>query len=85
MEENIRKAHCAFFHFGSIGVFQGDISPMSSKEVIESCVMPVLFYGSENWILTDVDEEVRSFSCRASQESPEVAQIVLLMFLMFLR
>ena len=54
VEENIRKAHRAFFHFGSIGVFQGDISPLSSKEVIEACVMPVLLYGSENWVLTDV-------------------------------
>ena len=35
-------------------VFQGDISPLSSKEVIEACVMPVLLYGSENWVLTDV-------------------------------
>ena len=41
-EENIQKACQAFFHFGSIGVFQGDISPLSSREVIESCVMPVL-------------------------------------------
>ena len=29
------KARCAFFHYGSIGVFQGDISPLSSREVIE--------------------------------------------------
>ena len=39
--------------YGSIGVFQGDTSPLSSREVIESCVMPVLLYGSENWILTE--------------------------------
>ena len=36
------------------GVFQRDISPLSSKEVIESCVMPVLLYDSEKWIMTDV-------------------------------
>ena len=54
VEENIKKARRAFFHYGSIGVFQGDIGPLSSKEVIESCVMPVLLYGSENWILTEV-------------------------------
>ena len=44
VEENIRKARRAFFHFESIRVFQGDISPLSSKEVIyiESYVMPVL-------------------------------------------
>ena len=28
------------------------ISPLS-REVIESCVTPVLLYGSENWILMD--------------------------------
>ena len=33
--------------------FQGDISPLSSKEVIETWVMPVLLYGSEIWILTE--------------------------------
>ena len=51
--ENIRKAHRAFFHYGSIGVFQGDICPLSSRAVLESCVMPVLLYGAENWIMTD--------------------------------
>lgn len=25
--ENIMKARCVFFHYGSIGVFQGDLSP----------------------------------------------------------
>ena len=45
-----------------IGVFQGDISPLSSREVIESCVMPVLLYGSENWILTEaLVERLESF------------------------
>ena len=33
IDENIRKASRAFFHFGSIGVFQGDISPLSSRAV----------------------------------------------------
>ena len=53
VEENIQKARCAFFQYGSIGIFQGDVSPLSSREVIESCVMPVLLYASENWILTE--------------------------------
>ena len=62
VEENVQKARRAFFHFGSIGAFQGDISPLSSREVIESCVMPVLLYGSENWILTDaLMERLESF------------------------
>ena len=53
VDENIQKARRAFFHFGSIGVFQGDLSPLSTKSVIETCVVPILLYGSENWILTD--------------------------------
>ena len=35
------------------GVFQGGISHLSSKKVIGSCVMLVLLYGCENWIVTD--------------------------------
>ena len=62
IEENVQRARRAFFHFGSIGVFQGDISPLSSREVIESCVMPVLLYGSENWILSEaLLERLESF------------------------
>ena len=53
MEENILKARRAFFHYGSIGVFQGDIRPLSSRSVLECCVIPILMYGSENWILTE--------------------------------
>ena len=42
-----------FFHFGSIGMFQNDVSPLSSRAVLESCVMPVLLFGCENWILSE--------------------------------
>ena len=37
--------------FGNIGVYQGDWSPLSAWSVVEVCVMPVVMYGSENWIL----------------------------------
>ena len=53
VEENIKKARRAFFHYGSIGIFQGDLSPLSSRQVLEMCVLPVLLYGSENWIMTE--------------------------------
>ena len=52
VDENIKKARRAFFNFGSIGVFQGSLNPLSSASVIETCVMPILLYGAENWILT---------------------------------
>ena len=38
--------------YGSLGAFQGDISPLSSRSVFEVCVLPVLLYGSDNWVLT---------------------------------
>ena len=45
VEENIQKARRAFFHFGSIGAFQDDLSPLSIRSVVETCVVPVLLYG----------------------------------------
>ena len=42
------KPEEAFF-IGPIGVFQCDLSPLSSCAIMESCVMPVLLYGCENW------------------------------------
>jgi len=51
VEENLQKAHWAFFIFWRIGAFQHNISPLSSREIIETFVTPVLLYGSDNWIL----------------------------------
>ena len=53
IDENIYKARRAFFCYGSIGAFQGDLNPLSSKAIIDTCVMPMLLFGSENWILSD--------------------------------
>ncbi len=36
----------------SMGVFQGSLNPLSSTSAIDCCVIPVLLYGAENWILT---------------------------------
>ena len=49
----MRKACRTFFLFGSIGVFHGDLSPLSSVSILETCVVPILLYGSENWIMTE--------------------------------
>ena len=37
----------------SIGVFQCDISPLSSRSVLDCCVIPILMHGSENWIVDE--------------------------------
>ena len=62
VEENIRKAHKSFFHYGSLGAFQGDLSPLSTRSIIETCVMPILLFGSENWIVSGgILEQLESF------------------------
>ena len=50
-EERIQKARRAFFQYGSISAFQGDLSPVSTCSLVEHCVHPVVLYGVENWIL----------------------------------
>ena len=52
VDENIKKARRAFFHYGSIGAFQGDLSPLSSRSILDACVMPILLYRCENWLMT---------------------------------
>ena len=62
VEENIRKAHKSFFHYGSLGAFQGDLSPLSTKSIIETRVMPILLFGSENWIVSKtILDQLESF------------------------
>ena len=36
-----------------MGAFQGKLNPLSGKTIFDTCVIPVLLFGSENWILTD--------------------------------
>ena len=43
--ENISKARKAFFSFGCMGVFLGKLNPLSSRSVVEVCVMSVLTFG----------------------------------------
>ena len=46
VEYNCSKARRAFFAYGGIGGFQGDLSPMASRSIINTCVLPVPLYGS---------------------------------------
>ena len=62
VEENIRKAHKSFFHYGSLGAFQGDLSHLSTRSIIQTCVMPILLFGSENWIVSgSILKQLESF------------------------
>ena len=46
--ERINKVRSAFF---SHWAFHGLLKPLSSRSLIECCIIPVLMYGSESWVL----------------------------------
>ena len=48
----VQKARKAYFQYGSIYAFQGKLSPVSCCSIVETCVLPVLLYGVENWVLS---------------------------------
>ena len=35
-----------------MGLFKGDLSPLSGRSMVETCILPILLYGIENWCLT---------------------------------
>ena len=51
VSENIDKARRAFFALGRLGAFQGDLNPLSSCSIFETCIIPTLLYGCETWLL----------------------------------
>ena len=51
VSERIKKARAAFFSHGQLGAFHGLLNPLSSRSIVESCILPVLMYGSESWVL----------------------------------
>lgn len=53
VDENIVKARKAFFASGCLGTFQGQLNPLSSRSIYITCIVPVLLYGCENWILNE--------------------------------
>ena len=48
----VQKARRAFFQYGSIYAFQGKLSPLSCSSIVETCILPILFYGVENWFMS---------------------------------
>ena len=51
IEENIVKARKQFFALGSSGCFLGSCNPLTAKSIFETCALPTLLYGAENWLL----------------------------------
>ena len=52
IEHNVLKARKSFFAYGSMGLFKGDLSPLSGRSMVETCILPILLYGIENRCLT---------------------------------
>ena len=51
----IRKARRSFFSYGSLEAFQGKLNPLTGRAIYETCVIPILLYSCENWILSDTN------------------------------
>ena len=51
VQENICKARKAFFAYGKIDAFHGHLNPLSATSIFKTCVVPILLYGSETWLL----------------------------------
>ena len=74
IEHNIKNARKCFFAMGSKGVFHGIANPLTSKTIIDTCVMPTCLSGCENWILNEpLLESLEAFQgfvgCRALELS----------------
>ncbi len=59
VQENISKARRAFFALGSLGAFQGDLNPLSSRSIFETSVIPILLYGCETWLLDSSSSSIK--------------------------
>ena len=65
---NITKARKTFFGLGSTGVFHGDLNPLSSSNIYETCVLPILLYGCETWLLdSSCLQALEKFQCEIGQ------------------
>ena len=61
---NIAKARKAFFGLGSTKAFHGNLNPLSSSNIFEICVLPVLLYGCETWLLdSSCTQALEKFQC----------------------
>ena len=45
----IHQLSATFRWLGSLFQFRADLSPLSSRSVVETCILPVFVYGAKNW------------------------------------
>ena len=73
IEDRIQKARKAFFQLGSVYAFQGSLSPVSASAIVQTCVLPILLYGVENWVMSSESTK------KLERFQGEVAKIILQM------
>ena len=49
----INSACRAFFAYGVKGSFHGQVNPVTGRVILETCSLPILLYGSQNWFITE--------------------------------
>ena len=72
-EDRIQKARKAFFQLGSVYAFQGSLSPVSSPSIVQSCVLPILLYGVENWVMSS--ESIKKLECFQGEVAKRILQM----------
>ena len=73
VQNRIRRACKAYFQFGSIYAFQGKLSPASCCSIVETCVLPILLHGVENWALSP--ESIRMLECFQGEIAKRILQL----------
>ena len=64
VHENVSKARKAVFALGNIGAFHGSLNPLSGRSIFETCIVPILLYSCETWLLDSSTMKVlESFQC----------------------
>ena len=76
IEHNVTKARKSFFAYGSIGVYQGAISPLSCHSPIKTCHANPPLWMWKLVPLWQFNEGSELFSWWALQKSVEVAKMV---------
>ena len=73
VHDRIQKARKAFFQYGSIYAFQGKLSPVSSCSIVQLCVLPILLYGVENWVMST--EAIKKLECFQAEMAKRILQL----------
>ena len=73
IQDCIKRARKVFFQFGSVYAFQGKLSPISCCSIVETCVIPILLYGVENWVMSP--ESIRMLECFQGEVAKRILQL----------